>query len=141
MKCRPSVPQPLPSYRGDYVQYKYSVLLRIPYTSYTYPLPPTLNFTNYFHKEKQAGRSPVLNIYTNRPHVNLTCFNSNNPFTAEPFPYFFFFFFASSAQFLSGNKLILCVTAVSYIQTTHTKNYLTKYLSEGNYFVYILNFK
>lgn len=51
------------------------------------------------------------------------------------------YFFALSAQFLSDNKLIFCVTAVNYIQTTRTKNYLTKYLSEGNYFVYILNFK
>ncbi|KAF2979436.1 hypothetical protein EK904_005023 [Melospiza melodia maxima] len=30
---------------------------------------------------------------------------------------------------------------VNYIQTTRTKNYLTKYLSEGNYFVNIINFK
>lgn len=95
MKCRPSVPQPLPSsWRDYYVQDKYCVLLRIPHTSYIYPLPPSFNFTNDFHKEKQTtGRSPVLNIYTNTSHVNLTCFNSKNPFTAQPFPYFFFFCF------------------------------------------------
>lgn len=75
VKCRPSVPQPLPSSWRDYnVQDKYCVLLRIPHTSYIYPLPPSSNFTNDFHKEKQTGRSPVLNIYTNRSHMNLTVF-------------------------------------------------------------------
>lgn len=67
-------------------------------------LPSTTKFK--LHKQANRSFTSAKNIDTNRSHVNLTCFNSNNPSTAEPFP---FFVFALGAQFLSENKLFFFV--------------------------------